>query len=211
MKITVQRNTKESSMEVYIDDGPRNPEIKKEIQTPLAFFNHMIEQIAWRSELNIGIKTELDEYFLSHVICEDVGITLGRAFKEYIEKKLEEGAKAYGFAYATIDESLARAVVSFESRAYLELNLENVEVPESTENIQSEDLMAFLEGFVQGAGASLHIDLLRGRPKHGHHHWESIFRAIGQSLRDAIELRPWRQGMTSGVAGKIEFKTEVSE
>ncbi|SMB88116.1 imidazoleglycerol-phosphate dehydratase [Desulfonispora thiosulfatigenes DSM 11270] len=211
MLINVERKTLESKMEVYIDDGPRNPQIKKEIQTPLAFFNHMIEQIAWRSELNIGIKTELDEYFLSHVICEDVGITLGKAFKELVENKLKEGAKAYGFAYATIDESLARAVVSFESRAYIDLNLENIEVPESTENIQSEDLIAFLEGFAQGAQATLHIDLLKGRPQNGHHHWESIFRAVGQALRDAIEIRPWRKDMSAGVAGKIEFKTEVTE
>lgn len=209
MIIRVDRKTKESKISVYVDDGPRNPEIKKELKTPLAFFNHMLEQIAWRSELNIGVDVELDEFFLNHVICEDIGITLGKAIGELVDKKLEEGAKAYGFAYATIDESLARAVISFEKRAYLDLNFNDVKVPETTENINSEDLVSFLEGFVQGAGVSLHLDLLKGRERHGHHHFESIFRALGEALNEAIALRPWRKNMSAGVAGKIEFTTNV--
>ncbi|MFZ7104795.1 MAG: imidazoleglycerol-phosphate dehydratase [Peptococcaceae bacterium] len=211
MKVIVERGTAESKILIELDDGPRNPQLKKEINTPLVFFNHMLEQIAWRSELNIGIKVELDHFFLNHVICEDLGIALGRACKELLERKIPEGAKGYGFALATIDESLARAVVSFESRAYLDLNFNGVEVPQMTEGGYSEDLVAFWEGFVQGAQATLHLDLLKGRANHGHHHWESLFRAAGQALRDAIEHREWRKDMTSGVAGKIGFKIEVKE
>lgn len=211
MIINVQRKTLESNMYVYLDDGERNPSLKKEIQTPLPFFSHMLEQLAWRSEINIGVKVELDEYFLNHVICEDVGITLGKAFKEMVEKKLQTGAKAYGFSYGTIDEALARAVISFENRAYLDLNFHNIQVPVVTEGIQSEDLVAFWEGFVQGAQVTVHLDLLKGRANHGHHHWESIFRAAGEALKNCLEYSPWRKDMTAGVAGKIQFVTEVKD
>ena len=64
---------------------------------------------------------------------------------------------------ATIDESLARAVISFENRAYLDLDFNEIIVPATTEGINSEDLVAFWEGFVQGAQATLHLDLLKGR------------------------------------------------
>jgi len=211
MKIRVERKTAESKIVAIIDDGPRNSEAKRDLETPLIFFNHMLEQIAWRSELNIKVKVELDHFFLNHVVCEDVGITLGRAFQELVMQKMGEGIKAYGSASATIDEALARSVVSFESRAYLDLNFNGIEVPQTTEGIQSEDLVAFWEGFVQGAQATLHLDLLKARPNHGHHQWESIFRAAGQALRDALEIRSWRRDMAAGVAGKIDFKVEVTD
>lgn len=211
MKVTVERKTRESVITVYIDDGPRDLEAKKKLKTTLTFFNHMLEQIAWRSELNIGVEVEMDHFFLNHLVCEDVGLTFGRAFKELMVKKQAEGAKGYGFALATIDEALARAIISFESRAYLDLNFNNIVVPEGTEGINSEDLVSFLEGFVQGAQATLHIDLLKARANHGHHQWESIFRAIGQAFREALEIRPWRQDMAAGVAGKIGFDIKMEE
>ncbi|MDN5322070.1 MAG: imidazoleglycerol-phosphate dehydratase [Clostridia bacterium] len=211
MKVKVERQTLESKIIVILDDGPRDPESKKNINTPLAFFNHMIEQIAWRSELNIGINVELDHFFLNHVICEDVGITLGRACKELLEKKLVQGARGFGFALATIDEALAQAVLSFENRAFLDLNFHDISIPQTTEGIHSEDLVSFLEGFVQGAQCTLHIDLMKARPNHGHHQWESIFRAAGQAFREALEVRPWRSNMSAGVAGKIGFKVEFAE
>jgi len=211
MQIKVTRQTLESKITVILNDGPRDPEGKKKINTPLAFFNHMLEQIAWRCELNIAVAVELDHFFLNHVVCEDVGITMGRAFKELLEKRLADGSKGYGFALAAIDESLARTVVSFESRAYLDLNFNEITVPAATEGIHSEDLVAFWEGFVQGAQATLHLDLLKGRDNHGHHHWESLFRAAGQALRDALVIHPWRKDMAAGVAGKIGIKVTVEE
>ncbi|MFZ5943979.1 MAG: imidazoleglycerol-phosphate dehydratase [Bacillota bacterium] len=211
MKVKVERQTLESKITVTIDDGPRNPLGKKEINTPLVFFNHMIEHIAWRGELNISLQVEMDHFLLNHLVSEDVGITLGRAFKEMVDKKLATGAKGYGFALATIDEALAQVVISFESRSYLDLNFNGIAVPESTEGIHSEDLVAFLEGFVQGAQCTLHIDLLKARANHGHHQWESIFRGLGMAMREAIELRPWRSNMAAGVAGKIGFNVEVEE
>lgn len=210
MQIKVTRQTAETKTVVILDDGPRDPQAKKNLNTPLEFFNHMLEHIAWRSELNITVEVVMDHFSLNHLVCEDVGITLGRAYKELLAKKTAEGGTGYGFALATIDESLARAVVSFESRAYLDLNFNNIKLPTVTEGLNSEDLVAFWEGFVQGAQATLHLDLLKGRDNHGHHHWESLFRAAGQALRDALAIRPWRKEMAAGVAGKIEVTVEVN-
>ena len=87
MQIKVERKTAESRIVVILDDGPRDPEAKKKLKTPLEFFNHMLEHIAWRSQLNMAIEVEMDHFSLNHLVCEDVGITLGRAFKELLAKK----------------------------------------------------------------------------------------------------------------------------
>lgn len=204
-KISVERKTAESLIFIGLDFGSRDLRAKERINTGLPFFDHMLEQIAWRGEFNLDVKVELDHFALNHVVCEDVGITMGKAIQEYIKRNVDAGVIGYGFAYGTIDEALSRATFSFESRAYLDLTWDGVEMPESTEGIKSEDLVAFWEGFVQGAQCTLHLDILKGRAMHGHHHWESAFRAAAQALREAIQVRTWRQGMAAGVANQIQF------
>lgn len=206
--IRVVRKTSESLIRVEIDFGPRDPRGKEKIATPLPFFNHMLEHVAWRGEMNLNVQVQLDHFDLIHVITEDVGITFGRAIKEFVEANADHGIVGYGYAYGTIDEALTRSVLSFENRAYLDFNATAVKLPASMEGMNSEDLVAFFEGFVQGAQATLHLDLLKGRDGHGHHIWESAFRAFGEALRQSLSTRPWRGGMTAGVAGKISFEIE---
>lgn len=198
------RKTAEAEVTVVADFGPRYDEPKKGLKTPLPFLNHMLEHIIWRGEFNLEVEIRVKEFYLSHVICEDLGITLGRAIKECVEQRLGEGVKGYGFALATIDEALSQAVVSFESRAYLHLHHPEVVIPSEVENIRSEDLKTFFEGFVQGAACTLHLDLIKG--ENGHHIWEATFRAFGEALRSALKVRRWRKGMTAGVAGPIQLE-----
>lgn len=206
MEITVKRQTQESLMLVKINDGPRDLDIKNSLKTPLTFYNHMMEQIAWRSEINISLDVSLDNFALNHVICEDLGLTFGKAIGEMMDRKQKMGAPGYGYSYGNIDESMARCVIAFEKRAYLDLDYHGIIVPETVEGINSEDLVSFLEGFVQGAQCTLHLDLLKARDKHGHHQWESIFRALGDTLRQAMLIRDWRKNMAAGVAGEITWE-----
>lgn len=207
--IRAERRTRESIIAVVVGFGPPGPELKPRLKTPLPFFNHMLEHIAWRAELDLTVTAELDGFWLSHVVTEDVGIAFGRAIQTYIARHVQDGVVGYGFAYGVIDEALARAVLSFESRANLFFDTGTVALPETTEGLNSEDLVAFWEGFVQGAQCTLHLDLLKGRPGHGHHHWEALFRAFGQALYAALERRSSRAGMTAGVAGVIDWQIDV--
>ncbi len=206
--VRVTRTTSESEVEVVLDRGPRDPEAKRNLRTPLPFFNHMLEHVAWRGQLNIDLTVRLDHFDLAHLVTEDVGITLGRAVKEYAERNAAAGIVGYGAAYGTIDEALTRVVVSLENRAHLDFTRGAVRLPEQTEGMNSEDLVAFLEGFVQGAQCTLHVDLLKGRDGHGHHIWESAFRGLGMALYEALSQRLWRAGMTAGVAGNIGIRVE---
>jgi len=201
-KVTVKRTTQESSVTVSLDLSGRDLELKRKIKTSMEFFNHMLETLAWRACVNIGVALNLQDYKLTHVICEDVGLTMGEAFLDIIENS--DAVNGSGFAIAGIDEALARSVVSFEDRALICFTHQGIHMQERVEDILSADLVGFLEGFAQGARATLHIDILKG--ENPHHIWESAFRAMGESLRHALMPCPWRAGTTCGVKGKVSLE-----
>jgi imidazoleglycerol-phosphate dehydratase len=202
VQVISERKTAESEIVVKLDFGPRYANPKKGLRTTMPFLNHMLEHVIGRGEFNLEVSVELKDFYLSHVICEDIGITMGKAVKEYVELRLEEGLAGYGFALAAIDEALAQAVISFENRAFLDFSHRGIIIPAQTENTNSEDLKTFFEGFVQGACCTLHLDVLKG--ENGHHIWEAVFRSFGETLFRALALREWRKGITSGVAGPIQ-------
>ncbi len=202
-KITVTRKTTESSIRVTIEKGTLCPDYRKKIRTPLPFLNHMIEHIAWRAGLNIDIELSLDEFELTHLVTEDVSMTLGRAVGEFVKRNNPSG---YGFGIGIIDEAKAEAAISFEDRALLSFT-SKVEYDEMVEGIPAEELITFLDGFAQGARCTLHMDIEKG--SNGHHIWEAVYRAFGIALGAALTVDDTRKGLTSGVAGKVTY--EVTE
>lgn len=204
--IKVKRKTTESVILVELDFNGLKENYRKGIQTKIPFLNHMIEHIAWRSGVNIDISYSLDEFELSHLICEDVAIAMGKGFLQYVNDNVVNGATGYGDGTGIIDEALANCAISFENRAYFNITYNGIDVPKETESMLTEDLETFLEGFVQGAMCTLHIDLVKGH--NGHHIWEAIYRAFGIALGRAVYLDEKRKNMTAGVAGNIEFEIE---
>ncbi len=203
-KVQVTRRTTESEMKVVFDFSPIKPDYRKNIKTPLPFLSHMIEHIAWRGGFNIETDIKLDEFTLTHVICEDLGMAMGKAAREYVQKT--DGAAGFGDAVGIIDEAKAECAVSFEDRAYIDIDYHGNTPAAKVEGMDSEDLETFLEGFAQGAMCTLHIDLQKGH--NGHHIWEAIYRSVGSALNRAFAVSEARKGMTSGVAGKIEWTVE---
>ena len=204
--IKVTRKTTESEMTVKLDFSPVKPDYREKINTPIPFLNHMIEHIAWRGGFNIEVSVKLDKFVLTHVICEDLGIAMGKAVAEYIARNKENGVTGFGDAVGIIDEAKAQTALSFESRAYFNLDYHGCRPADKVEGMDSEDLETFLEGFVQGAMCTMHIDLERGH--NGHHIWEAIYRSFGSALNRVLYCDPARRGMTSGVAGSIYWTVE---
>jgi imidazoleglycerol-phosphate dehydratase len=202
--IKVTRKTTESEMSVVLDFSPLKPNYREKINTTITFLNHMLEHIAWRGGFNLEVGVKLDEFTLTHVICEDLGIALGKAAREYIQRT--DGAIGFGDAIGIIDEAKAECAISFEERAYIDIDYHGIELAEKVEGMDTEDLETFLEGFAQGAMCTLHIDLFKGH--NGHHIWEAIYRAVGLALNRAFEVSEARKGKTAGVAGKINWVIE---
>ncbi len=199
-KVTAIRKTTESSVKVVIEKGALRPDYRKHIRTPLPFLNHMIEHIAWRAALNIDIELDMPDFQLVHLVTEDVSMTLGKAVGEFVKQNHPSG---YGFAFGIIDEAKASAVISFEDRSLLDFS-SKINYAEQVEGMPSEELVTFLDGFVQGARCTLHIDIEKG--ENGHHIWEAVYRAFGIALGAALSVDKDREGLTSGVAGEVVYE-----
>lgn len=202
-KITATRKTTESQVKVVIEKGELKPDYRSHIKTPIPFLNHMIEHIAWRAALNIHIELDLPDFQLVHLVCEDVSMTLGKAVGEFVRQNHPSG---YGFGTGIIDEAKTTAAISFEDRSYLSFT-SAVSYPEEVEGMPSEELITFLDGFVQGSRCTLHIDIEKGI--NGHHIWESVYRAFGIALGSALSEDLTRKGLTSGVAGEVVYELKA--
>lgn len=205
-RIVIRRTTAESAIEATLSRGERDPEYKKKINTSIQFLNHMIEHIMWRSCMNITAVVDIDGYRLTHVISEDVGMSIGEAFLELFNREIASGVNGAGTGISIIDEAQAQVVISFEERAMLIIDPALTSGPELVEDMQSADLVTFFEGFVQGAKATVHIDLKRGT--NPHHVWEAVFRAFGAALRTSFAPCEWRKGTTPGVKGVVSLEKE---
>jgi len=203
--LTIKRQTTESVITVTLSEAPVKENYRDAINTPIAFLNHMIEHIVWRSNLNIGVTVELDKFNLSHLVCEDVGMTVGKAVAQYLSNNHKQGINGFGDGTGIIDEARARAAISFEFRPLFLID-NKIDIPFQTEGVNSEDLTTFLDGFARGASCTLHLIIESG--VNGHHIWESAFRALGTALGRALAKNPDRADMTSGVAGEIKYTVE---
>lgn len=199
-KITAIRKTTESQVTVVIEKGAVAKDYRSKIRTPLPFLNHMIEHIVWRAGLNIDIDLELPDFQLVHLVTEDVSMTLGKAVGEFVKLNCPSG---YGFSTGIIDEAKATAVISFEDRSLLDFT-SKVSYGEQVEGMPAEELITFLDGFVQGARCTLHIDIEKG--ENGHHIWEAVYRAFGIALGAALSVDKDRENLTSGVAGEVTYE-----
>jgi imidazoleglycerol-phosphate dehydratase len=207
-----ERHTRMAKLFTILEESDRILKIRKDTQelriavelatqfrslkvaTTIDFFDHIIETLSWGACLSIGCEVETGKWRSTHTIAEDVGITIGTGLKRIFTRKLkEEGINITGSCVFGLDEALARAMVSMEGRR----NTFFYTAPECTaiqlelvEDMKTQDLFAFVEGFFQGFPATAHVDFLKGRDPH--HTWECAVHAIGESLRQAYATNPWR-------------------
>ncbi len=174
---TVARNTSETQIEISVNldgDGTR------EINTGVPFLDHMLDQVARHGLVNLHVMAQGDLQIDDHHTVEDVGITFGQAMaKAWGDKR---GLTRYGSAIIPLDEAMSRVVMDLSGRPGL---FYEVEWPRARiGNFDVDLLREFFQGFVNHAGVTLHIDNLKGI--NAHHVAETIFKAFGRALRQAV-------------------------
>ena len=191
---TVTRNTLESQITVTVNlDGTG----QANLQTPVPFLNHMLDQIARHGLVDLDIQAAGDTEIDDHHTVEDIGITLGMAIAEAIGDK--KGLTRYGHAYVPLDEALSRVVMDFSGRPGLIMKADFVRSHVGTFDL---DLSReFFQGFVNHALVSLHIDNLRGA--NAHHQVETIFKAFGRALRMAATADERMAGLMPSTKGTL--------
>jgi len=190
----VERNTLETQIQVEINlDGVGS----SNIQTGMGFFDHMLEQVARHGLFDITIKAMGDLHIDAHHTVEDVGITLGQAFKEALGEKT--GISRYGHSYVPLDEALSRVVIDLSGRPGLEYAVDYVRGRIGEFDVDL--IREFFQGFVNLAGVTLHIDNLKG--DNAHHQSETIFKAFGRALRVAVSADERNVGKVPSTNGQL--------
>ncbi|MFO1302832.1 MAG: imidazoleglycerol-phosphate dehydratase HisB [Burkholderiales bacterium] len=177
----IERKTAETEIVVEIDlDGTG----RAQLATGVPFLDHMLDQVARHGMVDLSVTAKGDLHIDAHHTVEDIGITLGQAFKAAAGDK--KGVARYGHAYVPLDEALSRVVIDLSGRPGLVF-----EVPFTRAMIGTFDVdlaHEFFQGFVNHALVTLHVDNLRG--DNAHHQCETVFKAFGRALRMACAVDP---------------------
>jgi imidazoleglycerol-phosphate dehydratase len=193
-KATVTRNTIESQITIAVNlDGTG----KSNLDTPVPFLNHMLDQVARHGLIDLDIKASGDTHIDDHHTVEDLGITLGMAVAKTIGDK--KGLTRYGHAYVPLDESLSRVVLDFSGRPglFMHADFTRGQVGDFDVDLSQE----FFQGFVNHAFVTLHIDNIRGA--NAHHQVETIFKAFGRALRMAASSDDRMTGILPSTKGHL--------
>ena len=165
-----------------------------EVGTGLAFLDHMLEQVARYGAFDLRLRGQGDIQVDPHHLVEDAGIVLGQVLAKALGDR--NGIARFAAAYAPLDESLARVVVDLGKRPYLSYN---VPLKGRIGTLESEVLEEFWRALSLHLGATIHVDLIRGRNRH--HIAESTFKALGLALRDSMSVRGRGVPSSKGVLG----------
>ena len=180
----LDRKTKETEISVGIDLYGTGAYA---IDTGIGFLDHMLEQLARHSLIDIKLKAKGDLHIDAHHTAEDSGIALGQAFKQALGEKM--GISRYADAHLAMDECLTRVAVDVSGRPFL---VWQVEFPrDKVGEFDTELFREWFQAFVQNAGITCHVTNIYG--DNSHHIAETCYKGLARALRQAIELDP-RQG-----------------
>jgi imidazoleglycerol phosphate dehydratase HisB len=189
-RATVTRRT--SEVEVNVDlglDGTGHGDI----DTGLGFLDHMLDSLARHAGFDLRVRASGDTRVDDHHTVEDCAIALGRALAEALGDRV--GITRFGYAYAPLDESLARAVVDLSGRGWPEIS-----IPFSGSRlgaVATENLVHFFRSLAIEGRMALHVDVIRG--DNDHHRAEASFKATALALRAAVAVTGDTVPSTKGI------------
>nr|WP_297479547.1 imidazoleglycerol-phosphate dehydratase HisB [Ferrovum sp.] len=188
------RTTLETTVTVSLDlDGTG----VSRLSTGVPFFDHMLDQVARHGLMDLEVACQGDLHIDAHHTIEDIGITLGQTFAQALGDK--KGLVRYGHALIPLDEALSQVVVDLSGRPGLEygVNYTRARIGDFDVDLIRE----FLQGFVNHAQVTLHVDNLKGR--NAHHQAETLFKALGRALRMAATLDPRSASQVPSTKGSL--------
>ena len=153
-------------------------------ETGVGFLDHMLDQLARHSLIDMTIRAQGDLHIDDHHTVEDVGIALGQALSQALGDK--RGIRRYGSCLLPMDDALVRTALDLSARPFL---IWNVDLP--TPKIGTFDcelVREFFQALSTHGGITLHIDMLHGI--NSHHIAEATFKSVARALREAVEVDP---------------------
>lgn len=184
----IERQTRETKITVELDlDGTG----RSQIQTPLGFLSHMVDQIARHGLIDLTVQAEGDTEIDGHHTTEDLGIVFGTALREAVGDA--RGIERYGTATIPMDETRAVVTMDLSGRAYF---VWQVPLPKAKiGDFDAELAEIFFEAVARSARMNLHVVLERG--DNLHHIVEACFKAFARALKRAVSVDPRVSGVAS--------------
>jgi len=190
----IERKTKETDIKLTLNlDGKG----QYSIDTSIPFLDHMLSLMCKHGVFDIKLKAKGDIDIDYHHTVEDIGIVFGKALKQALGDM--KGMSRFGQATVPMDEALASVSLDISGRPYL---VYKVEFPKKSKikNFDPDLIEDFLQAFVSNSSITLHVDSPYGR--NTHHIIESIFKALGRALKNAISIDPRIKGIPT-TKGKL--------
>ena len=191
---SVERNTKETriSASIKLDGSGRY-----DVSSGIGFLDHMLEQLARHSLMDITLRAEGDLHIDFHHTTEDTGIVLGQAFSEALGDR--KGITRYADALIPMDETLTRVALDASNRPYLIWKVAFTR--DKLGEMDTELFKEWFQAFAQHAGLTLHVENLYGT--NSHHIIESCYKGLARALRRAIEIDPRQSDQVPSTKGTL--------
>lgn len=188
------RTTNETRIAVAINlDGTGRSDIK----TGVGFFDHMLDQLARHSLIDLTVSAKGDLHIDDHHTVEDVGIALGQALTRALGDK--KGIRRYGHFRLAMDDTQVATALDLSARPFLVWN-----VPFTASKIGTFDtelVREFFQALATHGGITLHVDLIHGI--NSHHIAEAAFKSVARALREAVEPDPRMAGVLPSTKGAL--------
>jgi len=191
---TIERKTQETEIKVTVDlDGSGQFDIK----TGIGFLDHMLEQLARHSLMDITLHAKGDLHVDFHHTVEDTGIAIGQAVAKALGER--KGITRYADVHLAMDEALTRVVIDISGRPYLVWNV-NFSRPKLGD-MDTELFREWFQAFAQNAGVTLHVATLYG--ENNHHIAETCYKGLARALRVAMAEDPRQAGRVPSTKGRL--------
>ncbi len=191
---TITRKTKETEISATVDlDGTG----AYDVQTGVGFLDHMLEQLARHSLIDITLRAKGDLHIDFHHTTEDSGIVLGQALAKALADK--QGITRYADVHLPMDETLTRVAVDVSGRPYLIWDVTFTR--DKLGEMDTELFREWFQAFAQNAGITLHIANLYG--ENNHHIAETCFKGLARALRLALTIDPRQAGRVPSTKGML--------
>ena len=194
-KASIERSTTETRISVAVDlDGSGAYDIK----TGVGFFDHMMEQLARHSLIDIRIEAQGDLHIDSHHTVEDAGIALGQAIAKALGDR--KGIRRFASLHMPMDGTLTRVAIDVSGRPFLVFRTEFSAA--KIGDFDTELVREWFQAFAMNAGITLHVETLHG--DNNHHIAESCFKGLARALREAIEIDPRQKDRVPSTKGSLK-------
>ena len=190
----ITRRTAETEITVEINlDGTGS----YDNQTGVGFFDHMLDQLARHSLMDMTVRATGDLHIDDHHTVEDTGIALGQAIAQALGDK--KGICRYGSCLLPMDDAVVRCALDLSARPYL---IWNVDLPtQKIGSLDTELVREFFTALATHGGITLHVDALHG--VNSHHIAEAAFKSVARALRDAFEVDPRKADAIPSTKGAL--------